>query len=1372
MAALIPFGSYSSKPQLPSNSANGSAFRPNQIQSRPTQVVDLPGLQSASRVLHDQLVKDSQIIPDIGEMLMARPSSAFYSVFPDDYRVPFQKRRLVGIPDALFQYYNTTNVTSHMGLIAEIERVWISIDHKLFLWDYIEGQEISSFVDQPDVITHVAVVKSKPGVFVDEITSVMVICTPVSVLLIGLSISSVVGPNNRPHKEIKMYATDMSVSTDVEMTSVAGTQDGRILMCGSQDGSLYELHYQQSESWFGKRIQLINHSVGGVQSLFPRFTSPKPEDIDRLVLVVSDLKRNCIYTLSAKNAISIYQLGAEKAVQHIQTMTNLYKSTQEKAPGSPAITPSNFQVVALHVVDPSESRSGVQLIGVTMNGVRLYFSPASPSFSYAPSTSAAGAVRPLQLVHVRLPPPNLYHPDELSRPSYRPASSYSSTRLAPAPPPSRPFIVSGLENSCYLDGLTISAQPGDTDGTDFLLCMSPDLTRIGTLGQVHSAAQQYAVAPQQTTYGTSSYGTSGNQRPPLTEHATLLAIPGRTWAMASVPRSPLPPSTAPSPVITNELGLQFSESPRQFMILTNVGLTFLVKRRALDYLKAVIEEVQSEGAVQPIIEFRDSFGRDQTCAMLLGLASGNTFLDMGDQSATGTLCTVSPDIANIAKQAFYDFGERPIWTERVTYGTSDSSGSAIFSGRREGFAIYFGRLVRPLWKDKITKPGALGLQELNVEENLLVTIQKNLYALKEFLDKNPHLFHSTPGDPATSRSTAGHEQEAWRVEQSSVSQLQALLTRTIEAISFVLLLSDYRLGELIAQCDPETQKLVISMTYEELITTQNGMNASRALVNVVIDQQIGQQISVCYFPTAVDTISEVLQQRCGSFCSTDDVMLYKARENVRKAIESRNPAERQNWLGESLRLFTKGARILEFDKIREVCGEYQQLGYAKGAVELPLSCALALDSDNIGLEHWLSGCPPNDDRADFSRKRISCYQLVLDSLNAFEEKASQSSSSQGQAAAEDPETVRSHAYSLALSSDDEMFHSTLYDWLIDRGVADELLAMRPQYLEAHLRREPASLPKYQLLWQFYVKDGQPLRAAEILSILAESTDIDLTLDQRIEYFTLAVGNAKSHPVTAGGRHETAIAFLTDLEEKLDVAQVQLEVYNALLPHANDPGEEGRRIRQLSKGLLNMSELYQLYAEPFDLPIMKLLILHVSEHRDEHVVRPIWDRIFEDALEKDADAQTNADHIIASFVPLGKRFYPSESAFPLRHIAVLFVTFSLRNRSKLPKGWAPRVLVQCGVPHAETWDVLHEMYESHVPPFNSQTSVQAISSDIAVLLSDWLEEAKRPQSVAARAELPVGRIDVAIGQYLSELDSSNSETRVIYEGIKRQLRRNW
>lgn len=136
------------------------------------------------------------------------------------------------------------------------------------------SQELSSFIEQPDVITHVALVKPKPGVFVDEITSLLVICTPVSVLLLGLSSQNVQGPDHKPHKEIKLYATDMSVNTDgVEMTSVVGADDGRIFMCGIQDGSLYELHYQQKEVWFGKQYYLINHSASAVPSFIPLLRS-------------------------------------------------------------------------------------------------------------------------------------------------------------------------------------------------------------------------------------------------------------------------------------------------------------------------------------------------------------------------------------------------------------------------------------------------------------------------------------------------------------------------------------------------------------------------------------------------------------------------------------------------------------------------------------------------------------------------------------------------------------------------------------------------------------------------------------------------------------------------------------------------------------------------------------------------------------------------------------------------------------------------------------------------------------------------------------------------------------------------------------------
>ena len=48
-----------------------------------------------------------------------------------------------------------------------------------------------------------------------------------------------------------------------------------------------------------------------------------------------------------------------------------------------------------------------------------------------------------------------------------------------------------------------------------------------------------------------------------------------------------------------------------------------------------------------------------------------------------------------------------------------------------------------------------------------------------------------------------------------------------------------------------------------------------------------------------------------------------------------------------------------------------------------------------------------------------------------------------------------------------------------------------------------------------------------------------------------------------------------------------------------------------------------------------------------------------------------------------------------HIASVLVRYSLAHKGELPFGWAPRILVQCGVPYPEVWDILYEMYESQV-----------------------------------------------------------------------------
>jgi len=319
--------------------------------------------------------------------------------------------------------------------------------------------------------------------------------------------------------------------------------------------------------------------------------------VDRIMVITADASRGCLYTVSHNNALSVYKPDGAKALQYVQTLSNIYKTAQEKAPGFPTLTPESFQIVSLHVVEPQESRSSIQLLAITTGGIRLYFAPTYGSTH----TTATNTIRPLQLAHVRFPPPNLLHPDEQAH-----IQSITSHGQPPRP---RAFVMSRIEKTCYHNGLLAAAQY-DADGSDHILCASPDLTQIGSLGQL-STSQQGGPGqqPQQIygTYGGGGYATSPSRRP-LTENASLLSIPGRTWAIASSPRevTTVPPNT-PSPSVINELGRQFTESSQQFMVLTNAGISFLRKRRAVDYLRAVVEELQSGNSVKPIIDFRDRY---------------------------------------------------------------------------------------------------------------------------------------------------------------------------------------------------------------------------------------------------------------------------------------------------------------------------------------------------------------------------------------------------------------------------------------------------------------------------------------------------------------------------------------------------------------------------------------------------------------------------------------------------------------------------------------------------------------------------------------------------------------------------------------------
>ncbi|KIJ40773.1 hypothetical protein M422DRAFT_256189 [Sphaerobolus stellatus SS14] len=236
-----------------------------------------------------------------------------------------------------------------------------------------------------------------------------------------------------------------------------------------------------------------------------------------------------------------------------------------------------------------------------------------------------------------------------------------------------------------------------------------------------------------------------------------------------------------------------------------------------------------------------------------------------------------------------------------------------------------------------------------------------------------------------------------------------------------------------------------------------------------------------------------------------------------------------------------------------------------------------------------------------------------------------------------------------------------------------------------------------------------------------------------------------------GHQEPAVEFLTDFEERLEVVQIQREVLHALLSKLGTPqGEYVLQVKCLENALLNIMELHNGYAESYNLYVMKLLIFKVSDCRDSRLTQSTWEAIIADTQNSVMPEQQMAN-ISAIVSALASCFFPSEAAFPLDIITLMLEKLALENRHVISQGWKPQTLATGGVPYGSIFDAFQNLNESQILLFNVQEAVQFLSSDIAILISDWLEEAIRPQLRVLCNDFPVNLLDDAVNQYLRELD---------------------
>lgn len=128
-------------------------------------------------------------------------------------------------------------------------------------------------------------------------------------------------------------------------------------------------------------------------------------------------------------------------------------------------------------------------------------------------------------------------------------------------------------------------------------------------------------------------------------------------------------------------------------------------------------------------------------------------------------------------------------------------------------------------------------------------------------------------------------------------------------------------------------------------------------------------------------------------------------------------------------------------------------------------------------------------------------------------------------------------------------------------------------------------------------------------------------------------------------------FLHDLEDLLQVAKVQKQVLDVISNVAGISQQADEAVHRLNSSLLTITELYQDYAEPFNLWECKLSIIECSGHNDPELIQQIWNSIIESELRKSSSlvGDDKMALVMNKVHELGKQYGVSSRCFPVRYL---------------------------------------------------------------------------------------------------------------------------
>ncbi|EMC93237.1 hypothetical protein BAUCODRAFT_233569 [Baudoinia panamericana UAMH 10762] len=1261
-----------------------------------SSIPQISPVQRGARTIDGMLAQEARF-PEL-ESYAQQGMSGEYELPTNPAWLPYQKLKMYDLPAAIIEQANQTVGGLQMGVMPVLSHCWAVMDNCLYLWDYTMPQpELIGFEENSHPITAVKLVRPKAGVFVKEITHLLVVATSDTMLLLGVASQA----TSTGAKTVSLYNTKMWIHTkglNVQQIE-ASHRTGRIFFLDSGSEDIYEFQYQQEEGWFRGKCARICHTrsnydfvpapVKAVGSLIA--PSKRQRVLKRLAL---DDSRDLLYTLSDTSEVKIWAVKEQVKLTLSRPMASLLQNTSHFTGRTDLLYAQGVQIVDLSIIPASEA-GRLSVMATTNTGCRLYLSATR---GYGGNADASNPPSSMQILHIRFPPRDLSAPAPQQQSNSTAVTPYNGGAQSNVDTSSRALTPTDAARRLP-PGYFLAYQSPNSESSrgQRVFCAAPDFARLKN--------------PQDTSSMSSRF----------VEYGQWIELPSAYSMTALV----TPDCTSfNSPIgFGNELAVQFDRSSTEIAIMTADGVQTIRRRRLVDVFAAMMRyaSTDEEGREGDIKRFVRTYGRGETAATALAVACGQGVDVSSDSRITAV---TEPDVIEGARKAFIDHGGKPEYNANaVVERNAEPLDSVRPSPRHEGLALYISRLVRSIWSARVITemilPGEPPRMLPTIPLDRLRTVQTDLNNLSGFLNRNRAFIEGLAGPPSQpGRPNSRQDEIANHGEHRAMTGLVQLIASIVEGISFALVLFDERIEEIFAALSEESRKRAKELRFEELFVSNTGRELAKELVKAIVNRNIANGSNV-------DTVAEALRRRCGSFCSAEDVVIFKAQEQVKRASEAGGQSETGRvLLNESQRLFSKVAANLSEEHLKWAVEQYVGMQFYAGAIQLCLVVAQERDRAKRAWGWVKEGCAEGDARKVEFEKRKSCYGLIFATIEALD-RATNADGGQTPLVTR----RRNEAYDVINGSDDAVFQTCLYDWYISIGQAERLLDVDSSHVIDYLKRRSQDHREHaDLLWRYYAHHNDYLAAAATQLDLARGY-FELSLEERIHYLSRARTNASTRTTLLMDSRQSKQQLLREIGDLLEVANIQDDILQRMKSDSRLTAERRETVlNQLHmSGILPLGDLFNQYSDQADYHDINLLIFHVADHRNPLDIQRSWSELVrseENRSLADPSGPVPWERIGEKIRDLGRRLNLSESVFPVPFLLHLLEKWAIHPREHVPpKNWAVDIFLDLGVPHEVLLPELERLFYLGEHPFVG-TKRRGAAGSMVYVIRQWVRESER------------------------------------------------